>query len=104
MPADVGVFLAYLGQFDCPYIPKSLKGEPIWGQKKGEKWAKNVDSCLCLGANWCAKRHESSPFYGHFGLFGHPICPKNGWKSQKWMKICHRNKGAASGETPDNQI
>ena len=35
MPADVCLarFEAYLGSFDRPSVPKSLKGEPFWDQK-----------------------------------------------------------------------
>ena len=49
-----------------------------------------------LGTDRSATGRAFSPFHAcHFGLFGHPICPKNVWKGQKCIGKCA--KGTKGG-------
>ena len=84
-------FEAYLGHFDRPYVPKSLKGEPFGDQRRVKSGPKMWFSGCALGPTGVL-RHIFSPFGDHFELFGPPVCPSNVQKGPKCTEVCHRNK------------
>ena len=85
---------AYLGRFDRPYVPNSLRGEPFWDQKRVKSRSKLYFFGCALGPIGVLKRLPLAHFVASLDCLD-MIC-KNVWKG-KCIKNEDEAKGPANG-------
>ena len=85
---------AYLGRFDRPYVPNSLRGEPFWDQKRVKSGSKLYFFGCALGPIGVLKRLPLAHFVASLDCLD-MIC-KNVWKG-KCIKNEDEAKGPANG-------